>query len=216
MYSRDPRRFRRIVLFALAFAIAVLTPISALAQIDQGRILGTVTDANGAIVPGAAVLVKNERTGEERSTVTNESGYYIIASLKEVGRQRVSRFAFRVLPQRRARRRKLFRQHHRTESAVAAQPVWRFGWWSNHQRQVLLLFQLRRLSTPRRHQLDRSRAGFGEPVVRGSDWHRFDRLQRNKCLVVAGFPRAERVDHLYRFGHEPVRRRAAPGELKCQ
>src|SRR6476646_7290111 len=82
MYSRDPRRFRRIVLFALAFAIAVLTPISALAQIDQGRIVGTVTDANGAIVPGAAVLVKNERTGEERSTFTNESGYYIIASLK--------------------------------------------------------------------------------------------------------------------------------------
>jgi len=44
--------------------------------------VGTVTDANGAIVPGATVLVKNERTGEERTTVTNESGYYIIASLK--------------------------------------------------------------------------------------------------------------------------------------
>src|SRR5689334_13608573 len=82
MYSRDLRRFRRVALFALAFAIAVLTQTSALAQVDQGRIVGTVTDANGAIVPGATVLVKNERTGEERSAVTNDSGYYIIASLK--------------------------------------------------------------------------------------------------------------------------------------
>jgi len=82
MYSRNPRRFRRSVLFALAFAIAVLTQISALGQTDQGRIVGAVADANGAIIPGATVLVKNERTGEERSTVTNESGYYIIASLK--------------------------------------------------------------------------------------------------------------------------------------
>src|SRR5690242_20879906 len=82
MYSRNPRRFRRVALFALAFAIAVLTQTSALAQVDQGRIVGTVTDANGAIVSGATVLVKSERTGEERSAVTNESGYYIIASLK--------------------------------------------------------------------------------------------------------------------------------------
>jgi len=44
--------------------------------------VGAVTDANGAIVQGANVLVKNERTGEERSAVTNESGYYIIASLR--------------------------------------------------------------------------------------------------------------------------------------
>jgi hypothetical protein len=82
MHSRDPRRFRRSFVIALTFAIAVLTQISAPAQTDQGRIVGTVTDANGAIVLGATVLAKNERTGEERTTATNESGYYIIASLK--------------------------------------------------------------------------------------------------------------------------------------
>ena len=82
MHSRDPRRFRRVLVIALTFAIAVLTQISASAQTDQGRMIGAVSDANGAIVPGATVLVKNERTGEERSAVTNESGYYIIASLK--------------------------------------------------------------------------------------------------------------------------------------
>src|ERR1043165_9298303 len=82
MYSRDPRRFRRVALFAPAFAIALLTPIFALGQTDQARIVGTVTDANGAVVQGANVLVKNDRNGEERSAVTNETGYYIIGSLK--------------------------------------------------------------------------------------------------------------------------------------
>jgi hypothetical protein len=83
MYSRNPQRFHRsfvILVFALAFAL--LMPLSALAQADQGRIVGVVTDANGAVVPGANVLAKNERTGEERTAITNESGYYIIASLK--------------------------------------------------------------------------------------------------------------------------------------
>ncbi|HSD47080.1 MAG TPA: carboxypeptidase regulatory-like domain-containing protein, partial [Pyrinomonadaceae bacterium] len=57
-------------------------PLAVLAQADHGRMVGVVTDTNGAIVPGASVLVKNERTGEERAAVTNDSGYYIIASLK--------------------------------------------------------------------------------------------------------------------------------------
>jgi hypothetical protein len=53
-----------------------------MAQADQGRIVGTVTDANGGVVPGATVTIKNEKTGEERTATTNESGYYIVASLK--------------------------------------------------------------------------------------------------------------------------------------
>jgi len=82
MYSRNPRRFRRILVIVLTFAFAILVQLSASAQSDQGRLVGTVKDANGAIIPGASVLVKNERTGEERTATTNESGYYIIGSLK--------------------------------------------------------------------------------------------------------------------------------------
>ncbi len=82
MYSNTPRRFRRFSLALLAFAVLCLFHVAALAQTDQGRIVGTVTDANGAIVPGAAVLIKNERTGEERTASTNDSGYYIVSSLK--------------------------------------------------------------------------------------------------------------------------------------
>ena len=82
MYCRDPRRFHRIFVIVFTLAFAVLTHLSASAQTDRGRIAGTVTDANGAVVPGATVSVKNEGTGEERSTVSNESGYYMIASLQ--------------------------------------------------------------------------------------------------------------------------------------
>jgi hypothetical protein len=82
MYFRDPRRFHSIFVIVFTLALAVLTQLTTLAQTDQGRIVGTVSDANGAIVPGSSVLVKNERTGEERTATTNESGYYIIASLK--------------------------------------------------------------------------------------------------------------------------------------
>jgi len=41
----------------------------------QGRIAGTVTDSAGGLVPGATIVAKNERTGEERTATTNEVGY---------------------------------------------------------------------------------------------------------------------------------------------
>ena len=39
-------------------------------------------DPSGAFVPGATVVVKNERTGEERKVVTNAEGRYIVAGLR--------------------------------------------------------------------------------------------------------------------------------------
>jgi len=76
----SPRSLKWVVVVALA--IISFTPSGVLAQSDQGRITGTVTDANGGIVPGATVLVKSERTGEERTATTNEAGYYIVTALK--------------------------------------------------------------------------------------------------------------------------------------
>src|ERR1044072_8749480 len=70
---------RRLLLVVLMFATVFLT---AHAQQDQGRIGGVVKDANGAVVPGASVLVKNERTGEERTATSTESGSYIVSGLR--------------------------------------------------------------------------------------------------------------------------------------
>jgi hypothetical protein len=55
---------------------------SALAQSDTSRITGVVRDPNNAVVPGATVVLKNERTGEERSATTNQEGLYQVTALK--------------------------------------------------------------------------------------------------------------------------------------
>jgi len=77
MYSTNvPRRLLLVVLTVL------LIGLPAYAQQDQGRIGGVVKDANGAVVPGASVLVKNERTGEERTATATDSGSYIVSGLR--------------------------------------------------------------------------------------------------------------------------------------
>ncbi|HVG32226.1 MAG TPA: carboxypeptidase regulatory-like domain-containing protein [Pyrinomonadaceae bacterium] len=71
-----PRSFL-IALLALFFIAPIV-----FAQTDTGRIVGTVKDINGGLVQGADITVKNERTGEERTAVSSESGTYIVSPLK--------------------------------------------------------------------------------------------------------------------------------------
>ena len=66
---------------ACVLAIGLLLPALAFAQGDA-RFAGVVLDPSGAVVPGATVLVKNERTGEERTVVTNTEGRYIVTNLR--------------------------------------------------------------------------------------------------------------------------------------
>ena len=67
---------------AALMILATLSGSSLRAQTDQGRIAGTVRDQSNAVASGAAVRVKNERTGEERTAMTNENGYFLVSSLK--------------------------------------------------------------------------------------------------------------------------------------
>ena len=53
----------------------------ALAQ-TEGRFTGTVMDASGSSVPGASVVIKNDKTGEERTVIATPEGRYLIANLK--------------------------------------------------------------------------------------------------------------------------------------
>jgi len=83
MYSNNvPRRVRQVLLLVTFLATVCLIQLPAHAQQDQGRIAGTVTDANGALVPGASIVVKNERTGEERTATSTDSGAYIVSGLR--------------------------------------------------------------------------------------------------------------------------------------
>src|SRR5258706_12141236 len=64
------------LLFVCLFALSLA------AQVDQGRIAGTVKDQSNAVFPGASVTVKNVATGEERTVSSNESGDYLVTALR--------------------------------------------------------------------------------------------------------------------------------------
>jgi hypothetical protein len=70
---------RRLGLTLLIFSMFTFTGV---AQTESGRIAGTVRDSNGGLVPGATIVVKNDRTGEERTSTSTDEGTYIISSLK--------------------------------------------------------------------------------------------------------------------------------------
>jgi hypothetical protein len=69
---------RAIVVLLIIFAL----PAISRSQADSGRITGTLSDAQGGLVPGATVIVKNDRTGEERTAVSGTDGMYQVSSLK--------------------------------------------------------------------------------------------------------------------------------------
>jgi len=53
-----------------------------LGQIDMGRIVGTVMDQSGAVVPDAKVTLTDEGTGLVLETASGDSGMYIFTALK--------------------------------------------------------------------------------------------------------------------------------------
>ncbi len=71
-------RFRTLlVLFLLALSCAGL----AYSQAVNATLLGTVTDASGAVVPNAKITITEVNTGVSRSGQTNESGNYTFPDL---------------------------------------------------------------------------------------------------------------------------------------
>ncbi len=59
------------------------------AQTVTGTLQGTVKDSTGAVLPGAGVTARNVDTGQSRTTVTNQAGYYVQPFLP-IGRYEVS------------------------------------------------------------------------------------------------------------------------------
>src|SRR5258708_20766581 len=73
--------FKRTASLLWAVVGFMLLTQAAFGQALSGTLTGTVSDASGAVIPDAAVTVKNEATGDVRKTVTNASGYFTIASI---------------------------------------------------------------------------------------------------------------------------------------
>lgn len=67
---------------ALFAALLLLISTVAFAQGDQGRIAGVVKDSTGAVIPGVSISVKNDKTGEERTALTEDGGVFVVNGLR--------------------------------------------------------------------------------------------------------------------------------------
>src|SRR5438132_7480336 len=68
-------------LAGMLFLFTVAFPTVSQTQITTGTIQGTVTDANGAIVPGANVEIKNLETNLSRTLTTDDGGRFVALAL---------------------------------------------------------------------------------------------------------------------------------------
>jgi hypothetical protein len=70
-----------VALVAIALAAALLLPLPAPAQTLYGSIVGTVSDPQGAAIPGATITATNAGTGHKVSVVTDRDGNYTFRNL---------------------------------------------------------------------------------------------------------------------------------------
>jgi hypothetical protein len=99
MNSRTLSRLAPFLSLAAALALSSLT--QAAAQQQGASLRGSVTDANGAAVPGALVTLANESTGAERAATTHEGGEYQFQQLQPgTYRLRVEKGGFRASERR--------------------------------------------------------------------------------------------------------------------
>lgn len=61
--------------------LILLLPTLALGQAVTGNLVGTVTDATDAAVPGVKITAVHRQTGQQTSTVTDDSGQYVLRGL---------------------------------------------------------------------------------------------------------------------------------------
>jgi hypothetical protein len=69
-----------VVVILLLFALAWFFPVALHAQF-RGSLRGTVTDPQGAIIPGATVTLANRDTGQNQTATTDNNGIYIFNGL---------------------------------------------------------------------------------------------------------------------------------------
>src|SRR5262245_23491766 len=73
----------------LTVTIAATLSLPAYAQLDTGSIVGTITDASGAVLPGVTVTATQLETGVATTAVTTDRGQYVFPNLK-IGRYSVA------------------------------------------------------------------------------------------------------------------------------
>lgn len=72
----------RPIALILAMTVVAALPAWSQTQITAGVIQGTVTDATGAVIPGAAVEVRNTATNLARALITSADGRFVALQLQ--------------------------------------------------------------------------------------------------------------------------------------
>ena len=72
-------RYLQTMVAALAAVLTLAIPASA--QQGTAQIQGKISDAQGALLPGVTVTVRNQETGMFRETVSNPDGSYFISGM---------------------------------------------------------------------------------------------------------------------------------------
>jgi Carboxypeptidase regulatory-like domain len=73
------RTISRLLVLSFLLTTAFVSLVNA--QTFRGTLLGTVSDATGAVIPGASISVKNADTGVERTTESNSDGAFTVPEL---------------------------------------------------------------------------------------------------------------------------------------
>src|SRR5438876_1424622 len=73
------KNFRFILTVVLALLVFAL---SAFSQGSTGRLVGTVTDPGGAVIPGATVTIKDNQTERELTVVASSEGGFTFSQLQ--------------------------------------------------------------------------------------------------------------------------------------
>ena len=80
---------QRMSLLAALALLMVLSPTYAAAQATTARLVGTVKEPTGAVIPGASVVATNLDTGTRRDAITNDEGDFVIPNVP-IGRYEVA------------------------------------------------------------------------------------------------------------------------------
>jgi len=75
------RRVKILVLFFLFVAVGLALPNAAQGQTAAGRIIGTISDPQGAAIAGAKVTITSTATGVQWTTTTSTEGTYQVLDL---------------------------------------------------------------------------------------------------------------------------------------
>src|ERR1700720_341568 len=75
------RRVKKIVASLIGVIFSLTLTVSVHSQVTGATLSGSVTDASGAIIPGAEVSVKNNGTGISKEITVDSAGFYTVPNL---------------------------------------------------------------------------------------------------------------------------------------